>query len=433
MSSFNKSEVEIFLEHVRCFDTRQTVPLRPLTILVGENSSGKSTFLAMVAAMWPSDYRFPLNPQFNHPPYNLGTFETIATKKSKQNGQAEFFRVGYSVGRRFSVDAEYVNRHGQPGLKSVAIQNSQISARVSLNERNSVVQLCPLENESNAVTFELDQLNLSSATTEWARYASLSGMIFEALTSDERLKRFKAYFPKKLSLNLPFFGSVSLAPIRSRPERTYDVVNEAYDAEGGHIPALLARLLDRESRSGNAKMVANALARFGEESGMFSKVEVKRLGRTEFDPFQLQILNQGARTNLIDVGYGISQVLPIIVQSCLSERTKTILIQQPEVHLHPRAQAALGSFFVDLVSQSETGKMILVETHSDYLLDRIRREIAEERIAAEDVQILFFDKSKRDTTIYPIELDALGNVIDAPLAYRNFFLEEQERLLSRGD
>jgi predicted ATPase len=134
--------------------------------------------------------------------------------------------------------------------------------------------------------------------------------------------------------------------------------------------------------------------------------------------------------NLSDIGYGVSQVLPVVVQSVLRKDATTLLIQQPEVHLHPRAQAALGTFFAQI---AETERMFVIETHSDYLVDRVRQEVAKGTIKSEDVQILFFDKPGLETTIHQLTLDENGNVENAPDEYRSFFMEESINLLTRTD
>ncbi len=104
--------------------------------------------------------------------------------------------------------------------------------------------------------------------------------------------------------------------------------------------------------------------RFGEQAGLFKKVDIKKLGDSLADPFQIMVTTNGIPANLIDVGYGVSQALPVVVQSMLAAKEQMLLLQQPEVHLHPKAQAALGSFFVDLVASGN--KEFVVETHSDY-------------------------------------------------------------------
>ena len=138
----------------------------------------------------------------------------------------------------------------------------------------------------------------------------------------------------------------------------------------------------------------------------------------------------GPDANLVDVGYGVSQALPIIVGSILAPKGQIVLIQQPEVHLHPKAQAALGTFFSELVR--DTDKRYVIETHSDFLVDRVRMAIASGKISSSDVNIAFLQRDGLDVTIHELQLDALGNIVDPPGKYREFFLEEETRLLFRG-
>lgn len=132
----------------------------------------------------------------------------------------------------------------------------------------------------------------------------------------------------------------------------------------------------------------------------------------------------------MDVGYGVSQTLSIVVESMLIAPERLLLLQQPEVHLHPRAQAALGSLFVDLHANNK--KQFVVETHSDYIIDRVRQEVARGRVDSDDVQILYFEKQGLETTVFPIAIDKQGNIVDPPPSYRDFFMEEEMNLLSRA-
>ncbi|MBM4093736.1 MAG: hypothetical protein FJ276_30665 [Planctomycetes bacterium] len=225
-------------------------------------------------------------------------------------------------------------------------------------------------------------------------------------------------------------GCHSLAPIRSKPRRTYDEFSEEYSPEGDHIPTLIARLLASAEKRSEGARLRDALVHFGQESGLFRKLDVKRLGKQLTDPFQIQVSVAGPLVNLTDVGYGVSQVLPVVVQSVLKSRHGIYLLQQPEVHLHPRAQAALGTFFADMARRGD--RTFVVETHSDHLVDRVRYEVAQGRISRDRVMILFFDKPGLETEVTPIQLDDQGNVVDAPASYRRFFLEEEFRLFARG-
>lgn len=135
--------------------------------------------------------------------------------------------------------------------------------------------------------------------------------------------------------------------------------------------------------------------------------------------------------NLADVGFGVSQSLPIIFQCMSGDQAEPLLLQQPEVHLHPRARAALGTFSANVVRES--GRTLVVETQSDYLIDRVRREVALGRLRPDDVSHLHFDRQRTQTDIVPLSLDAEGNVLGAPSGYRAFFLEELRKILNRTD
>jgi predicted ATPase len=207
-------------------------------------------------------------------------------------------------------------------------------------------------------------------------------------------------------------------------------MSDEYYPSGDHVPYVLARLL-LQGETGKGRKVHDALVTFGIDSGLFRGINVKRLGNKAGDPFQVQVTVGGPSVNLSDVGYGVSQSLPIIVESILRATNARILLQQPEVHLHPRAQAALGSFFSKLVAHEH--RQFVIETHSDYLIDRVRQEVASGTLAPESVSILFFDRPHIETTVSELTLDKHGNIENAPENYRTFFLEEELRLLSRAE
>ena len=231
---------------------------------------------------------------------------------------------------------------------------------------------------------------------------------------------FAFLFP--LRANPPY----AIAPVRTRPARTYDPKTEIRRPEGDHVPMVLARTY--ESRSEEWRRLRSRLSRFGTDSGLFKDLKVRRKGKGPSDPFQVRVKIAGVDANLVDVGYGVSQVLPILVDAAEAPKGTTFLMQQPEVHLHPRAEAALGSFLGTLAKQD--GKKFVVETHSDYLIDRVRLDVRDRvnGLRPEDVAILFFERKGPWVTIHPIELDEGGNVVDAPDGYRAFFMEEQARL-----
>lgn len=189
-----------------------------------------------------------------------------------------------------------------------------------------------------------------------------------------------------------------VSPLRGFPQRYY-MIDQSYTRES---------LNTKEGDS-----LADALKR---------NPEIKRNVNTWLNTFNLAVdvealkdiihsikINQNdLHLDLTDVGFGISQVLPVIVQGFLSKPSSITIIEQPEIHLHPKMQAELADLFIDIVKQSE--KVLLIETHSEALLKRLRRRISEGSIPAKDVAIYFVSgKSQgKKGAIRKIEVEEKG-------------------------
>jgi predicted ATPase len=118
---------------------------------------------------------------------------------------------------------------------------------------------------------------------------------------------------------------------------------------------------------------------------------------------QMHVSQNGLTLDITDVGFGISQVLPIIIQGFLSSDESITIIEQPEIHLHPKMQADLGDLFIDIVNTDD--KKLIVETHSEYFLRRIRRRISEGKISNKDVSICLFHPKKGDSPAWVENLE----------------------------
>lgn len=419
--------MELFLRDVRCFRGPHTIPIRPLTILVGENSSGKSTVLAMLAAISEPDAPFAVD--FNREPYELGGFDNIASRDPTTGSPASEFLVGYDIPNRrdssstASVRATFSSNGGAPVLSRV--EGVSKTGALTLTLYGGRIQ-GTLTTSADQKEYKIDQA-IRSDLFENPSWLIVSLLDRKVAATPERLERLYS-LSEELFRGAP--RSKSLAPIRSKPQRTHDRLRNEFQPEGSHIPYLLrANLAERTTRDRTA--LVQSLVLYGRESGLFDNIKIRQLGETSGDPFQLHVETGGLQSNLADVGYGVSQVLPVVVESLITDTWQRIIIQQPEVHLHPKAQAALGSFFARIVSKER--KSFVVETHSDYFLDRVRKEVAEGSLKPTDVQILYFERSAGATNIYALSLDAMGNIDNAPTSYRRFFLDEELGLLMRGN
>src|SRR5262249_35983089 len=195
--------------------------------------------------------------------------------------------------------------------------------------------------------------------------------------------------------------------VRTKPERTYNPIEDRRTPEGSHVPMVMAKTYFTDRQKWES--LQSSLKLFGKLSGLFDQIDLKTLGRSASDPFQIMVKMAGPRSNLIDVGYGVSQVLPIVVDLLSSERPRNYLLQQPEVHLHPRGQAELATFLGTIVK--DTGNWIVIETHSDYIIDRLRSDIRKRKhLSSDKVSIVFLERIGIDTNIHQIFIDEVGNL-----------------------
>ncbi|MFY9821872.1 MAG: AAA family ATPase [Thermoanaerobaculia bacterium] len=419
----------LIIENVRCFRGRHEVPLAPLTILVGENSTGKSTVLAMARLAW--DVASGKRTQFNEEPFLLGSYEQIASLPRTGSRHARRFTIGCEWSKksrekslpssRASVTGSFVSQTSQPALKTWSFESNPFELKAEFDSEENLVSL-ELGLGSRKVERKLREVSILPGTmrASWTStmlqgepgYRGASPLL-------KRFMRVSQEFENQLGPR-PY----AFAPIRSRPQRVYESIKLIESSEGGHVPLALARIHLQNSAGWDS--VQGGLEKFGKTSGLFDRVDIRRLGSGESDPFQLQVSIAGRLANVVDVGYGVSQILPILVD-CLSNIGGTLLLQQPEVHLHPKAQAELGSF-LGLLAKHKT--QLLVETHSDYLVDRIRIDVRDKRsLRPEDVALLYFEREEGEVRIHRLDLDEHGDIVNAPPSYRKFILQEERRFL----
>lgn len=426
--------MELFLRDVRSFVGEHRIPIRPLTILVGENSSGKSTILAMLSALTKNGLGLTATISFNEAPYDMGGFDDIRSKTAGGDHSKAGFSIGYTLEKRgvanfHALITSFDNRLGQPALSGIEYENEFGLASIAI-DWNRQVGSAKLAASKTAAHMSVEYPIMGNSPL--VAYMPVLFLLHSG-TQDPDFPGNEADARELWQILAPGLDrlepSLSLAPVRSRARRTYDGLGNDFRPEGEHVPLLLAQMLANRS-NGSATRVVSALEEFGRESGLFRSLSVRQLGEGAADPFQVIVSADGPPANLSDVGYGVSQSIPVVVQSVLLSPGQRLLMQQPEVHLHPRAQAALGTLFARLVGTQS--KQMVVETHSDYIVDRVRRAVADGIISKEAVGILFLEKREGRTTVHQIELDDLGNITNAPASYRQFFLDEEIALLSRG-
>lgn len=421
----------LLLENVRCFGGRHDIRLAPITVLIGENSTGKTTFLASIRAAWDIAYGQG-TPNFKEEPFDLGSFEQIANFPSHRSGRARTFRIGaeHKIGALgITAEGSFSDEDSQPTLHhwTALWGDSQLTLDIpNREEGHFTLRTAGGTSTEWALPTHLEFEPQASSLLLWIAFRIdplYTGKQIPSGISEGAMEELSRFLINHASAPPP--RPTAFAPIRSQPERTYDPGIAPPDSFGAHFPLALRQVL--RSDDDHDRWVREALVSFGASSGLFKGLRIRGL-RNPGDPFQVQIHNTGPDRNLIDVGYGVSQILPVMFDAIQGQYGQTFLFQQPEVHLHPKAQAEFATSIARLVAVR--GLQAIIETHSDYILDRLRIEARMgQKITAEDVAILYFERKGTSVKIHEIGLDEQANLTNVPRGFRDFFLREQQQLL----
>lgn len=451
---------ELKLENFRCFCDEQSGRLRPITLLVGENSTGKSSFMASYLVM-DQCFKGPFinaEPDFNLEPFALGSFEDIAHTFRGTNEGADEFKISLSIGKNsrsnvYQVNLAFRQNYASPRIHKITYDFGS-DGYVEF-ERTSSGTKISIPKQSITLDWSLSRIH---DVIDFAAEDSLAGLkpkrrsdrliegIANYLIGDnkemlaETIKILEYIFPmsRQQMNNVPILMSrlwevVAIAPIRSRPKRTYDPISESPSPEGDHIPMVLMRL--SKTNKPYWEEFRKRLIEFGMSAELFSDIKIRDYTDEGSSPFQVQFqVRSGKFVNVMDVGYGVSQCLPMVTnilnRNINGKSGNTLfLLQQPEVHLHPRAQAEIGNLICK--TYAEFGNRFIVETHSDFIVNRVRVMVRKGIVKESDVSILYFERELdgHSVKLFNLDVDSDGNIVNAPDSYRDFFVAETDTVL----
>lgn len=223
------------------------------------------------------------------------------------------------------------------------------------------------------------------------------------------------YFIERIFKNLYYLG-----PIRDYPKRLYGTSGQYPQDVGIHGERALDVLrLCSDSQHRDIRNVEIQAKKWLKLFNIADNIELEQIVQGLY--YMIYVIDSATkmRVNLADIGFGASQTLPIIIQSFYSARGSVLLIEQPEIHLHPRAQSILGDLFIDAILNSR--RTLVVETHSEHILARVRRRIAEKKLTKEDIAIYYFNPTTKGTDIMEVTINDNGQYENFP---EGFFEED---------
>lgn len=211
-----------------------------------------------------------------------------------------------------------------------------------------------------------------------------------------------------------------LGPLREYPSRTYLLRGSKIGAIGSRgestIPALLT----------SPPQVQDSVAQWLKQLGLIHSFTLRPVaeGRREYE-LRIRQSPHSPEVFVTDVGFGVSQILPVLTLCSYASPGSIIILEQPEIHLHPAVQAGLADVFIDAIKQRNI--QIILESHSEHLLRRLQRRLAEEALEPSDVALYFTRMEQGESKREELAVDKYGNISNWP---QNFFGDEMGDLVA---
>lgn len=427
---------KLSLSNFKCFE-KVDAPLSKITLLTGSNSSGKSSFLyGLLGSLQSNMFPFYLSPNGKY--VNMGDYKEMVFKNLIGR------RIGIDISVADKADKDKYNyitewvsdkRTKMPSLTRLKVTSSFAKIGIS-TDKNS---------KKYIFNFKYDPKHLKGSSAEMLKafrplLAFLQKIVDEGRSKKKdkipklfplksqniKNRRFKIldniikqlpylppfpYFIQSIERDMNFISS-----FRLQPERTYYQKSKASEKVGKYGENHIDQILEWENRKSSEFGELNSILR---DLNLLYSIKSKQLLGGRFE-LRVKMQSKGVKALLTDVGFGISQFLPIIVADLQLGADSTLFLAQPEIHLHPSVQAALGDYLVKQVNKK--AKRYLVETHSEYLLNRIRLAIVKGHLKPSDLSIYYFENSVAGTQTYEILFTKDGKIDNAPKSFFDTYM-----------
>lgn len=442
------------IENFKAWKDTGPIRLAPLTVIFGANSAGKSSLghllLALQQTARSTDRKRSLHLGDTSSLIDLGTFSDCLHGHDLQRELS--FELGWSLPKAIEVLdplSPGIRYRGDHMKLSVALKaNKSQQPEVQRLE----YKLSSSSNDVLDVSLHRDEkrkLNLGSETYNFKMADGRKWPLEEPekfyRLSDVSMARYKnAGFLADFALATEaMLERISyLGPLRDHPQRIYQWSGDTPASVGQKgeyaIAAILAaqeagRKLNRKAR-GHTKGFAEFIAAWLKDLGVIQGFAVRpvAVGRKEYEVL-VKTHSKAPEVKITDVGFGVSQVLPALVQAFYCPPHSTIWMEQPEIHLHPQVQAELADVFISATQSQENGTsrdvQMIIESHSEHFLNRLQRRVAEGMIGPDQVAVYFCRRGADGAELEPLGINMFGEIENWP---ENFFGDEMADIAGRA-
>lgn len=410
---------EISLSNFRLFDETVSLRVRPITILIGRNSAGKSTLIKFLLMLQQSlrassaDFLVSEGDRVH-----LGAFSDL--KNSNTTKRSLEYELVYETRDLPSPTEREMMKSMQEAMPQTDPKTKRTVFHFSVTKQpmQTVVIESATAKVKGSVTYGRSQRGLHEVVV-----SSSDVVLHKDTTKNLKSSSFlrfqrQANDPREAMARL--LADRFLAPIRYelRAMRHLSAIRE----ESQRAIIASSPPVDDVGQRGQYAMphLQEILANGGDDASFVTK-HIEAVAEIESVKFQSSMKgylahcravnkNTGAEAYLADFGFGVSQCIPIFVQGAIMPHSPNhlLLVEQPEAQLHPTAQLEMGSFFADLWKLRHVPSMI--ETHSSNIIMRIRRLVANGTLAPSDVSIAYVCVKKKMPIILNLDIDREGNL-----------------------
>lgn len=401
---------KLFLNNYKGF--KQTIiSLKDVNFLVGDNSTGKTTVMNLLYIIDHNLVPFQMN---LNKEVKLGGFDDIVNKYSADKSYFAFGCEKVRNGRRSYHCWRFKNRKGTSVLDEYkfSVKGKTVYLRFKNDDNFDVLsQMQDLSFKDWLMSNNEAGLTKVDENSDEMRYIMID-MIFNS--EGDSMKAIKENEILKFT------------PVRANAKSYYDMFERDFSPEGTHIATFLKTCLERKNKK--SETIIKTLNDFGKESSLFEGIEVEQLSDSSSSPFSLDMKYGKIKVNISNVGFGVSQVMPLVVEMLRRKKTM-IAIPQPEVHLHPKAQCAFGTLVFR--NWQDNNNQYLLETHSEYMINRFRYEMLNsEKAPKGKAQVLFFERNEDGNVITSMPIGENGKFdCEIPDSYGDFFVDEELKML----
>lgn len=440
---------KLFLENFRAYKS-ESIELNKINLFFGPNNSGKSSLISALNLITQTVQSADIGVDI----LLSGKFEDFGTYYDMVNGNDESKKIALGIEAELKIPQRYFEQSSRGGrLLRIKEKNEKGYLEIKLGYRKNRHEIQLLSTEIQIPKEKLlirtkrnrlgrhliesmigledltnDQMNQMISVRNLLPNVYTSGVLGIKHLSYEKLRNVREFIRRlREQINKVEF----VGPFRSNPQRLYSITGESPSKVGRHGERALEIMMQDAKKRGKEKKNLMILASdWLEKAEISGNIYIQAMMDRYFEVIIPNFYTREAE-NLSDVGFGCSQIIPVLIAGFNVAEGGTFIVQEPEIHLHPKAQAELGTFLKTLYKREV---QLIVETHSEHLLLRLQSHVAKGEIKAKDVNVFYIDpeggsKNKRRKEIIKIDIGEDGYFKEKwPRGFFPERLEEAERL-----